>query len=912
MNTSWSPGDFFFCSSALLCILDAQGTIIKVNPAWEQQLNVVSTDLEKSHFLNWVHPDDLSNSRQILQQLITQHHPITLANRWRDCAGHYHWLNWQINVISQNVQFYAVATDITPQKHAEKLLRDTEERFELAVQGSNHGLWDWNLITNEIYLSPRWKNILGYEDHEISNHLDEWCRFVHPDDFTQMWFTIEAYLDRQMSRYESTYRMRHKNGEYRWILARAAALWDPHQQPYRMVGTYVDITQRKKTEQALQENETLLSAIFEVTRVGLCITDEQGLFIRVNPAYCQLFHYQPEELIGQPFTMVLDTIHHQPALRMHQEFLNGNPKIEGSGEWTLRSKTGEYKKVGFTMALIIRPNGQRLRVTTVTDVTKQKQDAEERHRLFNLSLDMQSIIGFDLQFKEINLAWERTLGWTKAELLRRSPMDFVHKDDYENSRKTVQKLALGETVCGFENRYLCKNGSYKWLSWNVYPLVDQETMYIVTRDITERKLAEEEIHRQREFIRLVVDSVPNLIFIKDYFGNFIFANQALATLLGTTVDALINRLPIEQSHPLEQMEKLYSKREQEVIQLRKELILEESCYDLQGELHHFQITKKPFIQANGSTLVLSVGTDITARKQQEEALRLTAAIFESTADGILVTDLHNRIIQVNPAFTKITGYLPEEVHGKTTHSLSSGRHDHHFYTQMWNSIRQTGHWQGEIWNRKKTGEVYVAWLSISAITNDKQQIEQYVAILTDISRLQEDMENIRYLANYDSLTQLPNRLLFQDNLLQTQIWAHQHNQLFALLFVDLDGFKPVNDQLGHATGDQLLQEVAKRLRHCVRETDTVARLGGDEFTIILKNIRKSQDAGRVAADIVHCLQQPFSVGGHQVLISASIGITVYPRDSKEIDLLLKYADHAMYQAKEAGKGQFCFYHQSHS
>ncbi|MDY6994867.1 MAG: diguanylate cyclase, partial [Pseudomonadota bacterium] len=299
--------------------------------------------------------------------------------------------------------------------------------------------------------------------------------------------------------------------------------------------------------------------------------------------------------------------------------------------------------------------------------------------------------------------------------------------------------------------------------------------------------------------------------------------------------------------------------------------------------------------------------DITTQKQAEQNLRLTATVFETTADGIFVTDLNKKILRVNPAFCKITGYSAEEVYGKKTTCLSSGRHDEHFYQQMWQSIETTGHWQGEIWNRKKTGEVYVAWLSISAITDEHNQATQYMAVLTDISCLQEDIENVRYLANYDSLTQLPNRSLFHDNLLRAQAWAKRHHNAFALLFIDLDGFKPVNDTLGHAVGDQLLQAVAQRLQDCVRETDTVARLGGDEFTVILKNIRKKQDAVRVVEIIVRTLQQPFKINGHAVTISASIGIAVYPYDDTDVDKLLTYADAAMYEAKEAGKGVFKFY-----
>jgi diguanylate cyclase (GGDEF)-like protein/PAS domain S-box-containing protein len=288
-------------------------------------------------------------------------------------------------------------------------------------------------------------------------------------------------------------------------------------------------------------------------------------------------------------------------------------------------------------------------------------------------------------------------------------------------------------------------------------------------------------------------------------------------------------------------------------------------------------------------------------------------VFETTVDGIMVTDLQKCIQRINPAFTKITGYTAEEAQGKPAGFLSSGRHDSAFYQKMWESIHSDGHWQGEIWNRRKNDDVYIAWLSISAITDENNRVVQYMAILSDISRLQEDIENARYLANYDSLTNLPNRAFFQDSLLQARNRAIRCKRSFGLLFIDLDGFKQINDTLGHSVGDQLLRSVADCLRRCVRETDVVARIGGDEFTIILNNLRFTADAGRVADKVVKMLEHPFEIENHIIEISASVGITVYPSDThnntvESVESLIKQADHAMYQAKNAGKGNFRFYH----
>jgi diguanylate cyclase (GGDEF)-like protein/PAS domain S-box-containing protein len=427
----------------------------------------------------------------------------------------------------------------------------------------------------------------------------------------------------------------------------------------------------------------------------------------------------------------------------------------------------------------------------------------------------------------------------------------------------------------------------------------------VSIDITKRHMLELQLKETVAELETILDnSVIGIAYIKN--NVFVRVNHKLEILLEFAEDELCG-LPFSTIYPSLQEYQQMAQCAYPCLSRGKEYDVRHEIYSKTGKLFWARIVGKA-VDANdlhkGSIWLIE---DITAQKNAEQHLRLTATIFETSANGIMVTNVHKKIQRVNPAFSKITGYSLEEVRGKPTHYLASGQHDKQFYKKMWDSIKNTGHWQGEIWNRKKNGEIYVAWLSISALTNENGEPVQYMAMLTDISSLQEDIEHVRYLANYDSLTRLPNRLLFHDNLLQAKGWAHQDNRLFALLFIDLDRFKPVNDNLGHAIGDQLLQGVAKRLQTCVRETDTVARLGGDEFTIILNNIKKTQDAAKVATDIVQCLQQPFQLAKNTVAISASIGISVYPYDSKDVDILVKYADSAMYKAKHAGKGCYCFY-----
>ncbi len=290
-------------------------------------------------------------------------------------------------------------------------------------------------------------------------------------------------------------------------------------------------------------------------------------------------------------------------------------------------------------------------------------------------------------------------------------------------------------------------------------------------------------------------------------------------------------------------------------------------------------------------------------------LKLAHTFYEASSEGIVITDADNRIIAVNPAFSWITGYSEEEVLGKDPSFLSSGRQGDAFFHEMWSTLQRLGRWQGEIWNRRKSGELYPEWLSIVAIKDKEGNTEQYMAVFSDITRRKRDEEKIWQQANFDMLTGLPNRTLFMDRLDQSMHLAHREGKLAALLFIDLDRFKWVNDTLGHAAGDTLLQMVAERLLNCVRETDTVARLGGDEFTVILSDIDHQHDVDSVAEQILQRLSTIFTIQEQDVMIGASIGITIYPRDATEVGELMRYADTAMYRSKQAGRNTYRYYTQ---
>jgi diguanylate cyclase (GGDEF)-like protein/PAS domain S-box-containing protein len=290
-----------------------------------------------------------------------------------------------------------------------------------------------------------------------------------------------------------------------------------------------------------------------------------------------------------------------------------------------------------------------------------------------------------------------------------------------------------------------------------------------------------------------------------------------------------------------------------------------------------------------------------------EHWRVLARFLDRTAEAVMITDARTRIVYVNRSFTRVTGYTLEEAAGKTPRLLHSGRQTAAYYARMWKALRAEGRWQGEIWNRRKNGDIYPEWLSISAVRGKGGKVEHYLALFSDITLRKREERELYELATHDVLTGLPNRSHFSEQLRQAQARAKRAGGLVALLYLDLDRFKPVNDQLGHQCGDQLLRAVARRLRGLVREQDTVARLGGDEFAVILEGLTRPRDAVPTARKVLRELSRPYRLEGRKADVSASVGIAVYPIDGDKVGMLIRRADRAMYRAKKARGNDFRFW-----
>jgi len=313
------------------------------------------------------------------------------------------------------------------------------------------------------------------------------------------------------------------------------------------------------------------------------------------------------------------------------------------------------------------------------------------------------------------------------------------------------------------------------------------------------------------------------------------------------------------------------------------------------------------IAYEGETYYSAIARDISERKRAEWELRLSAKVFDNAAEGMFVTNERNLIVAANDAFTRITGYSREEAMGQDPKFLRSDRQDSQFFEDLWAQLRKNGHWAGEIWNTRKNGEVFPEWLSLKAVVNEAGAVVNYIAAFTDTTETRAQEERIRHLAQYDFLTDLPNRFLLRDRLERAMLAAGRHGNKVGLLFVDLDRFKTINDSLGHQIGDKLLREVGSRLLATVRASDTVSRQGGDEFVILISDMETTDAAGTVARKVLKNLSDPFVIDGHELQVTPSIGVAIYPEDGSTIDALLKNADMAMYAAKDGGRATYHFF-----
>lgn len=465
-------------------------------------------------------------------------------------------------------------------------------------------------------------------------------------------------------------------------------------------------------------------------------------------------------------------------------------------------------------------------------------------------------------------------------------------------------LVTGEST---EINVRCKDGSQRIAEMRVSHSGMGKQQYFVAmlRDISERKSMERALAQAKEQLAALYHCAPLGIIAMTSNGYIELWNPAATAIFDWKSDEMIGRNFFELLKPL----RLVLSPAGEIAGQDKAVTGKEIRYiRSDGTRINISVSLAPVRNAEGATTgLICMVEDISGRKRNEERIRLSSRIFDNTREGIMVTDAQGFIQTVNRSFVRITGYSVDEVVGRKPNLLRSDRHDKEYYERMWQDITDHGYWRGEIWNRRKNGEIYPESINISAIHDHDGEVSHYVAIFSDITRNKMIEERLRYLAHYDELTGLANRFLFNNHVELALTQALRKGRRVAILFLDLDKFKIVNDTLGHRAGDVLLREVAQRLVAGLRASDTLSRFGGDEFNAVLPDLESDHAAAEVAAKFIKALASPFLIEGSELHIGVSIGIAMFPQHGSNLIELSRAADEAMYQVKQTGRNAYAFY-----
>jgi len=751
---------------------------------------------------------------------------------------------------------------------------------------------------------------------EITESVKHWTEFlgvtdydVFLEEYADIYYRLEKQVFSGVNVAHDIQETLLQDGSKGWINNRKYPIKNDDGDIVGLFGMARDITESKLAEQALRNSEESLKESQAIAGLGSYVFNIQtGLwessnildqilgidenYERTEKGWDALIH--PEDrpkaknYLRRRFAAKCQTYDREYRIIRHSD------------------KTERYIR-GFGR-LLLDNQGRPLQMHgTIQDVTDSRQEllAEKRAILGN------KIIGILILKNRFivwaNTAFENMLGFESGELIGKPIRQFyINEEEYQAVGKTyanIEKDGIGHT----QRQYIRKDGQHIWVDMGAVSLNTETKESLWTYiDITERKKAENKLIVSD----LALKAISQGVIISNSEGVILSVNEAFMSITGFSQPEILGRKCDFVQGALTDLNSIKKLRlaQENQIEFSGEIL----NYRKDGSTFWNELTVTPVRnEQNKLTHFIGITRDITERKNIELELRISATAFESQ-EGIFVTDANKIILRVNQAFTGITGYSAEEAIGKTPSILRSGRHDATFYAAMWKKLNKYGAWEGEVWNMRKNGEVYPENLMITAVKDLSGIVTNYVATLTDITLRKTAEDEIRSLAFYDPLTGLPNRRLLLDRLKQAVITSTRTGKDGALLFLDLDHFKTLNDSLGHDIGDMLLRQVAERLTACVREGDTVARLGGDEYVVMLEDLSEhALEAGAqveaVGEKILSVINQPYELLSHICHSTPSIGITLFKDQQSSVEELLKQADIAMYQAKSTGRNTIRFF-----
>ena len=758
--------------------------------------------------------------------------------------------------------------------------------------------------------SEYWTDLIGKTDYD-----------VFPEDYADIYYRLEKQVFAGIDIAQETQKTLDNHGKVGWVDNRKYPMHNNHGEVIGLFGIARVITDAVIQQQQMDELLAKQSTIIDNTLIGIATACNRKI-IWANHTFETMLGYEEGELVDCPTRQLY--VYDEDYQSVGDAYSN----IESVG--VVRNQLEFQRKDGSHIWVDIRGSGLDNKMGeslwVFVDVTERKKTEDalknsEYYWKFAIEGAGDGVWDWDIEnnVKTFSKQWKAILGYGEFDSLPTGIEweNRFHPDDTTYVEQTMQDYLRGlDPTYKLECRMKCKNGHYRWVLSRGMVLEHNEDglplrMIGTISDITERKQAEQQLRESEQRVRLSQFyggiGTWELNFHSQYqvWSEIITQQLGFPDLANPTWYDFISVV-----HSADRAKLLKDVKEQ--IAQNNTIDVEYRIFDTQGKVRWMRsIGKVDVDSADHPTTMQGTVQEITRQKAAEHALHIAATAFESQ-EGMMITDAHNIILRVNKAFTTITGYSAEDAIGKKSNIMASGRHDAIFFDEMWKEIHTNSYWEGELWNKRKNGEIYPQKLTVTAVKDSNDIVTNYVGTLIDITKTKQAEQEIEALAYYDSLTCLPNRRLMMDRINHAMAKNIRSEKIGALLFLDLDYFKTLNDTLGHDTGDILLQQVATRLTSCIRENDTVSRFGGDEFVVLLEDlselsIEAAEQAEDIANKFLNTINQPFQLNSHIYSCSTSIGITLFTGHQSGVDELLKQADIAMYQAKNDGRNGIRFF-----
>jgi diguanylate cyclase (GGDEF)-like protein/PAS domain S-box-containing protein len=803
-----------------------------------------------------------------------------------------------------------IARDIGQQKLQERLMAEGHRRLKSAVESADLSLWDWDIPASRVHYDDTFARLLGYSPHELPRAARPWEGLIHPEDAAGVSDRIDSQLCGNSELCELEFRVRRRDGGWLWVAARGrVAARSRTGAPLRLMGSCQDISERKRTSQTSQ----MLAAFLECSEDWIVSRALDGTILSWNRGAERILGYSAAEMLGRTYLVLIPPERRDEAARI-TELVRTGQTVSGL-ETVRRHKSGHDVHLAFTVAPLRDGEGRVIGAASIgRDITERIRADSARGLLAAVVESSQDAIishGLDGTILSWNRGAEEIFGYAGTEVIGHNYRLLVPGEFPGQMRERCVRIERGERIAPFETAARRKDGSSVLVSVSMAALRDQAGriagVAAVARDIGTQKRLELLMERTQAIGHVggwEVECRSGRLFWTDETYRI---HDLSPGRYVPTVDSAIGFYPQDAVPTIH-------RAMHRAMELGEPFDTELPLITARGHRVWVRIIGEAQREDGRVTHVYGTLQDITSRRQAEDALRererQLESILDNAAEGMIVLSAAGGIERFNRQAQRMFGYSPQEVHGLHLKQITV---ELGYEDQAEAGTQPPANWMQrlagshrEVTGRRKDGSIFPLELAVAEIVMSPGP-NQFTAIVRDITDRKSWENRIYSLAYSDSLTGLPNRLLLRDRLEHAIAAAQRNRTLVGVLFFDLDHFKPINDSYGHHVGDLLLREIAERARSCVREIDTVSRLGGDEFVVVLPELREALDAAAVAGKILSALGAAYRIDGHELSITQTLGISIYPQDGPDADTLLRNADSAMYHAKESGKNRFLFF-----